>query len=204
MHTPIQLKKIYLILSLLAIGASTTSGNGADAKAYSLRELDMIAVQVFGEESLSKQTRIDGSGQIRMGLIGSINISGLTIEEAEEKLERTYKEERYLRDPQISIEVLQYAPLYVHVFGQVNRPGRIHLEGEQLSIPILDLISAAGGFTSLAKSDSVRITRKDKAGKEEVVVVNVENLIHGKASDIPEDFKALQPDDVLFVPERLF
>lgn len=174
------------------------------AESYQLRELDVIAIQVYDEPDLSKQQRIDGSGQVRMGLIGTVTLVGLTLEEAEEKLEQLYVEERYLRDPQISIEVREYAPLYVHVFGQVGRAGRVQLEGEDLRMPLVDVISAVGGFSGLAKADAVRITRTDENGKETVITVNAEALINGRDADIPQDYLTLQPGDVLFVPERLF
>lgn len=196
--------KCLLALAVVLLAVNTGLAQPEPDASYKLRQMDLISVQVFNEADLSKQTRIDGSGRIRMGLIGTIEIAGLTLSEAEDLLEKTFLDERFLRDPQISIEVLQYAPLYVHVFGEVNRPGRIQLEGEQLSVPILDLISAAGGFTGLAKSDSVRITRTSTSGEEKVIEINLQSLIDGKKADIPEEFKNLLPDDVVFVPVRLF
>lgn len=171
---------------------------------YRLRAMDEITIQVFGEEELGKSVRIDGSGSIRMGLIGTVGLVGLTLGEAEDQLEKLYVEQRYLRDPQISIEVRAYAPLYVHVFGQVGKPGRIQLEGEDERMPLLDLISAVGGFTGLAKGDAVRITRIDANDKEVTVVVNAEALVNGRDAKIPDEFLTLQPGDVVYVPERLF
>lgn len=191
-------------LLLLTVLAPLGRAQGIADKSYRLRALDQISIQVYGEPDLSKNPRIDGSGQIRMGLIGTVGIAGLTIAEAEDKLENIYMRQRYLRDPQISIEVQQYAALYVHVFGQVRSPGRVQLEEEQLGIPILDLISAAGGFTGLAKSDSVRVTRTNNAGTEQIIVINVEDLIRGKSINVPDEFRELIPGDVVFVPEKLF
>lgn len=203
---PSRLPTLVVLAMLLAAlpQAPAQSANDPSDDSHRLRELDLIIVQVYGEADLSKQTRIDGSGQIRMGLIGAIGIAGLTVAEAEDLLEKTYLKERYLRDPQISIEVLEYAPLFVHVFGQVRQPGRVRLEGEQESIPLLDLISAAGGFTGLARSDNVRITRTDESGDETIVNVDVESLINGKAKGLPGAFEELLPGDVVYVPERLF
>lgn len=191
-------------LFMLSVIGSLAEAQAPNLESYALRELDLIAIQVYDEPDLSKEQRIDGSGAVRMGLIGTVELAGLTLEEAEDKLEQLYVAERYLRDPQISIEVRQYAPLYVHVFGQVGRAGRVQLEGEDLRMPLLDVISAVGGFSGLAKSDAVRITRTDENGTETVVTVNAEALINGKAPNIPPEFLTLQPGDVVFVPERLF
>ena len=172
---------------------------------YVLRNLDAVAIRIYGEPDLSKELRIDGSGQVRMGLIGTIGLAGLTLGEAEAKLEEAYVTGRYLREPQVTIEVREYAPLYVHVFGQVGQPGRVQLEYENTGMPLLDLISAVGGFTGLAKADAVRITRTHPVtGEETVVTVNAEALINGRNADIPAAYLTLQPGDVVYVPERLF
>ena len=101
---------------------------GQESSDYVLRNLDIVSIQIYDEPDLSKDLRIDGSGQVRMGLIGTIKLAGLTLEEAEAKLENTYIRERYLRDPQVTIEVRENAPLYVHVLGQVAKPGRVQLD----------------------------------------------------------------------------
>ena len=59
---------------------------------------------------------------------------------------------------------------------------------------------SAGGFTRIAKSDAVRITRKDDAGAERTFTVDVEKMLAGRGG---ETF-LVQPGDVVFVPERVF
>jgi polysaccharide export outer membrane protein len=169
-----------------------------------MKKLDAVSIQVFGEPDLSKEQRIDGEGNIRMGLIGTIGIAGLTLREAEAKMQQVYVEKRYLRDPQISIQVTEYAPRYVSVLGKVNKPGRVQLEQESNGIRLVDAISAVGGFSGIAKADAVRITRTGANGEETTVVIDAEALINGRNTDTPEEFESLLPGDVVFVPERLF
>lgn len=176
----------------------------AQESSYVLQRMDVIAIQVFGEADLSKVQRIDGSGQIRMGLIGTIEVAGLTLREAESRLEAAYTEGRFLRSPQVSMSVEEYAPQYVSVLGEVSSPGRIQLEGESEGIRLVDAISAVGGFTGIAKGDAVRITRMGLDGNETVVTVDASALINGRSTDIPEAFLVLKPGDVVNVPERLF
>ena len=198
------LLRLLALLSFVLPVAATGQPALGEADRYVLRELDVVSVQIFGEPELSKDLRIDGSGSVRLGLIGTIQLAGLTLEQAEQRIGDSYVEERYLRDPQVTIEVREYAPLYVHVFGQVARPGRVQLENEDMGMPLLDLISAVGGFTGLAKADAVRITRTSASGSEVVVTVNAEALFNGRDAKIPAEFLTLQPGDVVFVPERLF
>jgi polysaccharide export outer membrane protein len=190
--------------ALLPIGMAQVLAGAVDQQAYTLVELDAVSVQVFGEPDLSKEQRIDGEGNIRMGLIGTIEIAGLTLREAEAKMEQVYVEKRYLRDPQISIQVEEYAPQYISVLGQVTKPGRVQLEKESNDIRLVDAISAVGGFSGIAKADAVRITRTSADGKETTVVIDAEALINGRNTDTPDEFESLQPGDVVFVPDRLF
>lgn len=171
---------------------------------YILSEKDVVSVQVFGEPELSKEQRLDGSGNIRMGLIGTIDIAGLTLREAELKLEEAYQEQRYLRDPQISLQISEYAPRYISVLGEVKSPGRVQLEDESNGMRLVDAISAVGGFSGIAKADAVRITRAATDGSESTEVVDAEALVNGRDADIPDAFLILQPGDVVYVPERLF
>jgi polysaccharide export outer membrane protein len=199
----------HLLLAALRTAAlgvllAPLSGQPEATDNYILRELDQVEIQVFGEPTLSKSLRIDGSGAIRMGLVGTVRLAGLSLSEAEAMLEQLYVEQRFLRDPQISIEVKEYAPLFIHVFGEVAKPGRVRLDGEDTTMPLIDLISAVGGFTGIAKSDSVRITRTSTDGVEIVRTVNAEALINGSTGQVAPEFQVLLPGDVVFVPERLF
>jgi polysaccharide export outer membrane protein len=183
---------------------SLAAGNTEQQTAYVLSKLDVVSVLVFGEKDLSKTQRIDGSGNIRMGLIGTVDIEGLTLREAELKLESAYTEQRFLRDPQVSLQVEEYAPQYISVLGQVTKPGRVQLENESNGIRLVDAISAVGGFSGIAKADAVRVTRAGADGSEETVIIDAEAIINGRPSDAPTHFLTLQPGDVVFVPERLF
>lgn len=195
-----RLEKILLcVISVFLAQAGYTQEAG-----YVLRQMDVVSIQVFGEDDLSSTQRVDANGKIRMGLLGTVDVAGLSLREAEAKLQELFVQERYLRDPQVAMSVLQYAPQFVSILGQVAKPGRIELEGESGGIRLVDAISAVGGFTGIAKSDAVRITRTEPDGAERVVTVNATRLVNGKADDFPEEFVLLQAGDVVNVPERLF
>ena len=63
---------------------------------------------------------------------------------------------------------------------------------------LLELISLAGGFTAVAKSDQLRLTR---TGKERVTtyVIDVDAILDGYAPNIP-----LQAGDSIYVEARIF
>jgi len=96
----------------------------------------------------------------------------------------------------INVPVERTGPIYV--FGQVKSPGA--LEVKRSRPPMLtQAIAQAGGFTDRANRKKVRIRRKDAAGKESELVVNVRDILRGKKKDVP-----LLINDTVYVPESIF
>jgi polysaccharide export outer membrane protein len=86
----------------------------------------------------------------------------------------------------------------IYVFGQVKSPGALQVK--RSSLPTLtQAIAQAGGFSDRASRGSVKIRRKNAAGKDIEINVNVRNVLRGKAKDVP-----LMENDTVYVPESLF
>jgi polysaccharide export outer membrane protein len=86
----------------------------------------------------------------------------------------------------------------IYVFGQVKNPGALQVK--RSNIPTLtQAIAQAGGFSDRAAKSGIKIRRKNAAGKEIEISVNVKNILKGKAKDIP-----LMENDTVYVPESLF
>ena len=64
---------------------------------------------------------------------------------------------------------------------------------------LVRLISQAGGFTSLAAQNRVKIVRAVKDGPEISIQVDMHKVLEGKEKDAP-----LEPKDLVVVPESLF
>ncbi|HSA94950.1 MAG TPA: SLBB domain-containing protein, partial [Acidobacteriota bacterium] len=83
----------------------------------------------------------------------------------------------------------------IYVFGQVKNPGALQVR--RSSLPTLtQAIAQAGGFTDRANRKSVQIRRKDAAGHELKINVNVRDVLKGRIKDVP-----LQVNDTVYVPE---
>ncbi len=70
---------------------------------------DQLAVDVFGQEKLSRVLRVNGQGEIAMPLVGPVKVGGLTTQQIEKRLEEAYGS-NYLVNPQVSVEVKEYPP----------------------------------------------------------------------------------------------
>ncbi|MEX2043847.1 MAG: polysaccharide biosynthesis/export family protein [Opitutus sp.] len=172
---------------------------------YRIARGDTIAVVVFDEPNLTAGgKRVDSSrGTITMPLITEARVVGMTILEAQAAIENAYRDGRFLRNPQVTITVESYAPRVVIVSGKVNNPGRHELPPDT-ETTIMDMIFKAGGFSETARANAVRVTRTMPDGSLKVHDLDVDSAIKGRTKSTTGDAAfVLQPDDVIWVPERM-
>ena len=171
--------------------------------AYTITLTDLLRVDIYQEDDLKTMSRVDAKGNVNLPLVGEVHVVGLTISNAQKAIENAYKDGRYLRTPQVTINVEAYASREVSIQGQVRSPGRFPLPIES-SMTVLELVTKAGGFTDTAKGTAVNITRIKPDGKKQVFTIDVESLIKGKdKASISDNSLMLQPGDIVYVPERI-
>ncbi len=198
---------LVVLLFLSPAAALAQSGNPADAKkayVHRLQLADRVRVAVYQEDDLTSVVRIDARGMINLPLLGEISIGGLTVTEAQDAIQRAYRDNRYLRNPQVTLSVEEYAPREVSIHGQVRSPGRYSLPNES-TFTVEELVTKAGGLNDIAKGNSVTVRRTLPDGTTQTFTVNVESIIKGRRNDpkIAESNILLLPGDIVFVPERL-
>jgi polysaccharide export outer membrane protein len=150
---------------------------------YRLAAGDRVKITVYGHEDLSGEFQVDGAGRLSLPLIRDIAAAGLTVRELEEAISAKLQPD-YLKDPQVSAEVLNYRPFYI--IGEVQSPGSYpYVNG----MTVINAVAVAGGFTYRAKKDRVHIVRGSGDQKRRM--------------DAAPD-TAVLPGDVIEVPERFF
>jgi len=164
---------------------AATGSQSADSstRSYTLGAGDKLRVIVFGEMDLSGDYQVDGSGFVRLPLIGQVKAAGLSIYDFEIQV-KAKLEEGYLKDARVSVEITSYRPFYI--IGEVNKPGEYPYVNE---MSVLNAVALAGGFTYRANKDDVYI-RREGANKEELF-----------RSDQPIK---VNPGDIVRIPERFF
>jgi polysaccharide export outer membrane protein len=206
------MKRAALLLALL-VGAAAVArpqsappeSNSKNIVQYQIITNDWLTVTIFQEPDLQVKERVDAQGNINCALVGQVHVYGLNIQDAEKKIEEAYKNGRFLRRPKVSISVPQYAPRSVSVQGHVRSPGRLPLDVET-AVTLPDIITRAGGFDDTAKGDAVKVTRILPDGHTEVRIFDVKSVIQGKSKNNSRNPAAeflLQPNDIVFVPQRL-
>ena len=187
-----------LCLPSSALRAEEAELAGKTAKSdYVLQASDLIRVQIFQEDDLTREVRVSQEYSIVLPMIGSVDVRGKTLRQAEEMIRDRYDRD-YLVNPQVNVIVLEYAKRTVNVMGSVNSPGAVLFPQEE-DLSLLDAISRAGGFNRLADRKRVKLSRTLPDGRTESTEINADDLI--KSGNTKSYI--LQRDDVIFVPERL-
>lgn len=161
---------------------ATRQGQNPVSRIYRLGVGDKLKVTVFGEDNLSGPFEVNAVGQVSMPLIGEMPAKGLAIHEFRENVTRKLAD-GYLKSPKVSIEMLNYRPIFVH--GEVKNGGEFAYKN---GISLRDAIAMAGGYTYRADQSYLYVGRE---GEPDVAVKT------------PADI-AILPGDNIRIPERFF
>jgi polysaccharide export outer membrane protein len=136
------------------IGSYAPVGYGRANADYVLGPGDKLKLNVFDETDLSGDYAIDGSGYVRLPLIGQVRAAGYTAQQLEGAIGSALAQ-GYLKSPRVSVEVSTYRPFYI--IGAVNRPGEYPYVNHMNA---LNAIALAGGYTNTAVESVVYIRRE--------------------------------------------
>lgn len=193
------MRLLFLAFATLVVAPFSLAKNEplSGAVDYVLQPLDLLRIVVFQEPDLLREVRISQEYTINLPLIGSIDLAGKSVRQAEEIIRSRYDAD-FLKNPQITITVLEYTPRTVQVLGAVNKPGEIAFTPEQ-PMELVEAVARAGGHSRLADLRRVRLTRPIAGGKSDTFTINVDEIMKGTSSEK----WLLQKGDVIFVPERI-
>ena len=163
---------------------------------YQLNVDDQIGVEVFGEDDLRTAARINAEGAVSLPLLGSVHLSGMTLNQAAARLTELYGRD-YLVNPRVNVILINYAKRRFTVLGQVNRPGSYEMpEGSPSGIDLLEAIAIAGGYTRIAAPERISVKRRDQ-----VLRVDAKRIARRGGSE--SGFR-VQPGDTITVGESIF
>jgi polysaccharide export outer membrane protein len=179
------------VLRALLAGAALLAC--AAAGAQTLGAGDSIRITVFQNPDLSVEARLSERGTISYPLLGEVELGGQTPAGAGARIAARLRDGQFLRDPQVSVTLLQLRSRQVSVLGQVARPGRYPLE--EGSAKLTDVLALAGGIAA-GGGDAVTVTGT-RGGEPLQLGVNLAAMVAGgDAAQDPE----LQAGDTVYVP----
>ena len=184
---------------------------------YILGTGDVIDIRVYKSPEFSRKVKVLSDGTINLIRLGSLNIEGLTINEAKELIEKEYK--KILKLPIISLNLIRSRPLRISVLGEVKRPGFYSInpqrnvssvlnsdggegimESSQGWPTLVEALQKAGGITQNSNLEKISLTRESNEKNKIVKTIDFYNpltkndtLINPKIYD----------GDIIFVPKAI-
>ena len=132
---------------------------------------------------------VDAKGDIDFPVLGKVRVAGLTREELEGQIQTTLKNRKLLNDAVVTVEVLNH---FVNVLGEVNRPGRVPIAKDNMTL--LEAIAHSGDLTITGERNNVLVMRKEgnKRRAYRVDLTQAQNVYASPAYQ-------LKQDDVIYV-----
>jgi len=165
---------------------------------YKIQPHDRISITMYNHPELGTSTvqsqredtrgvLVNARGYLRLPLIKSIHVAGLTQTSAQKKIEKAFS--KYLEDAEVYLEVLNKR---AYILGEVKNVGEMELFNEKLSL--LQILAKAGGFTDYANRKSI-VIMKNRGNKIKTQTVDLTN-----ANSIASANIMIYPNDIIYVP----
>jgi polysaccharide export outer membrane protein len=165
---------------------------------YILNPNDSVSVEVYGEEDLRANGRLNPEGNLSLPLLGSVHLAGLTLTQATSKVTELYGRD-YLVNPKVNVSLLSFARQRFSMLGQIGRPGTYEMpDGSPGGIDLLEAIAMAGGYTRMAAPERITVRRHNAAG-DQIFKVNAKKFTKGSGSGF-----LVLPGDAINVGESIF
>ncbi len=150
---------------------------------YVLGPGDKLRIIVFNEKELSREYEVDAAGKVTLPLIGAVQAAGQTPSQVQTAIAVKFRQ-GYIRDPKISVEVMNYRPFYI--IGEGAKAGEYPFKS---GMNIMSAVAVAGGYTYRASTSKVFVRRANEG---------IERAYQASASI------QVYPGDIVRVPERYF
>ena len=161
---------------------------------FTLGPSDVIDVQVWRNNELSRKVQVDPYGKISYPFIGEISVTGMSVKQLKDVL--TQGLSKYYVDPVIEVNVSAVQSQKVFVLGEVSKPGVFSLSKPT---DILEAIALSGGFTQDAKEENVLVIRGDK-NNPDLIKLDLKSAMNH--ADLKQNIR-LQNGDIVYVPVTL-
>ena len=169
--------------------------NQFPTETYQLAPGDQIVIDVQPYQNISIQAVVNPQGQIVMQLLGPVEISGLTAQQAQQRIQAGLNE--FLVDPQVNVALIARRPVNITVTGEVTQPGFYTFPAE--AARIAEVLAAAGGTTPGSDLTSILIRRPLGDGRFLQQRLNL--LVPLQAGSPPPNL-LLEEGDILIVPKQ--
>lgn len=175
---PLATTDAYDVVTLEEMPAPTNADAFTGVRSYAIGPYDRLTINVWGVEGMDdREVQADAAGAISFPLAGTVMAAGLTPLELQDRL-RERLQAAYIRDPQVTVNLLEVMSQMVTVEGEVGKPGIYPVLGE---MTLLKSIAKAEGLEEFARKDV--IVFRDVAGRKYAALYDIEGIRAGNYPD---------------------
>ncbi|HYS42346.1 MAG TPA: polysaccharide biosynthesis/export family protein, partial [Geobacteraceae bacterium] len=149
---------------------------------------EFIAILAAGNNGKLLGNRVDGSGNIRLPLVGTIPVAGLTLSQAQGRIQEAMK--KYYTDPWVTVEIADYKSKSLYLLGQFKLPGTFYMDRP------LNLVQGLALGSGPDPTGDLRGAKLTRAGK--IMPVDIYDLL--TQGDTHQNIW-LQPGDTIYIPD---
>jgi len=188
-----------VMLSQTAVSLFAQTGIGglprpSLTRVYRISPSDLLHIKVFQEDDLETKVRVAQDGSVTLPLLGNVQLGGRTVDEAT-ALVRQELARDYIRNPQVTLVILEYSKRRFTVLGHVLKAGSYEIPSEEV-VTLNQAIATAGGFDRIARKSRVTITRQ-VGGKTTTITIDA------RESSLESQTFEILPGDTINVPEGI-
>lgn len=159
---------------------------------YRIQPGDTLEVMVWKEPDLQKEVLVKPDGRISFPLVGDIRVQGKNLTEVQQEI--TSRINKYIPDSIVTVSAKQLSGNKIFVIGKVNKPGEYVVNRD---IDVMQALSMAGGVTTYAAVNGIKVLRRDDTGKQQAIEFHYGDVEDG--DDLVQNI-ILQAGDVIVVP----
>lgn len=158
--------------------APATTISTADFTNYRIGPNDELAVEVLDAPELKRQGTVDAAGNLSLPIIGNVLVGGKTLEQVSAQVAASLRG-RYLKDPQVTVNVVKANSQMVTVDGAVQQPGIYPISGR---MTLQQAIASAKGAGEVADLNNVVVFRTVNNQKM-AALFNLKEIRAGRLND---------------------
>ncbi len=153
------------------------------------RSLNLNSSRVTGRSELNYYT-VDNNGEIDYPVVGKINLQGLSIEQASEKIKEAIKP--YFSEDANNLVTTKIINYYISVMGEVKSPNSFNVQSNKVNV--LEALAMAGDLTIYGVRTNVKLLREQADGKYEIHKLDLTD-----ANILNSPYYYMQQRDILYV-----
>jgi len=177
------------VILFFALAGAAQCVRAAD---YLLGTGDSIRVHVYEHDDLTTDDRISDKGHITFPLLGEVSVAGMRTVAAAAYIGELLTQKKLVKNPLVTIKVVESASQQVSVLGQVNKPGKYKI---QAKATLLEIVAEAGGIS--ATGDDHAVIVRTEGGESRRFEVSLGDMLE---RGVLSQNITLERQDVIYVP----